>query len=123
MDSSNDLEALFELETFEKGGRELWGQMQDSRDPGDVVALVVEACRVKDLLDHLHRMVSRDDSVWGRILPSGDSESEFVLQVGNLLREQRQTEVVFKQLVAEVARRRSEYDDDDADEEGGLSDL
>mgnify|MGYP006917994466 CR=1 FL=1 len=123
MDSSNDLEALFELETFEKGGRELWGQMQDSRDPGDVVALVVEACRVKDRLDHLHRMVSRDDSVWGRILPSGDSESEFVLQVGNLLREQRQTEVVFKQLVAEVARRRSEYDDDDADEEGGLSDL
>jgi len=123
VDSSNDLEALFELETFEKGGRELWGQMQDSRDPGDVVALVVEACRVKDRLDHLHRMVSRDDSVWGRILPSGDSESEFVLQVGNLLREQRQTEVVFKQLVAEVARRRSEYDDDDADEEGGLSDL
>ncbi|MHA6403831.1 hypothetical protein ACX3VU_08710, partial [Escherichia coli] len=78
---------------------------------------------VKDRLDRLHRMVSRDDSEWGRILPSGDSESEFVLQVGNLLREQRQTEVVFKQLVAEVARRRAEYDDDDADEEGGLSDL
>lgn len=30
---------------------------------------------------------------------------------------------MFKQLVAEVARRRAEYDDDDADEEGGLSDL
>lgn len=123
MDSSHDLEALFELETFEKGGRDLWAQMQDDRDPGDVVALVVESCRVKDRLDRLHRMVSRDDSVWGRVLPSGDSESEFVLQVGNLLREQRQTEVVFKQLVAEVARRRAEYDDDDADEEGGLSDL
>lgn len=123
MSDPEDLEALFELETFEAGGRELWEGMSDDRDPADVVALVVETCRVKDRLDRLHRMASRDDREWGRILPQGDSETEFVLEVSNVLREQRQTEIVFKQLVAEVNRRRSEYDDDDADEAGGLSDL
>lgn len=46
-----------------------------------------------------------------------------MLQVGGVLRELRQTEVVFKQLIAEVDRRRSAYDDDDGDEAGGLSDL
>lgn len=123
MSDPEDLEALFELETFEAGGRELWEGMSDDRDPADVVALVVETCRVKDRLDRLHRMASRDDREWGRILPQGDSETEFVLEVSNVLREQRQTEIVFKQMIAEVSRRRSEYDDDDPDEEGGLSDL
>lgn len=123
MDGRDPLDALFELETFEHGGRELWAGMNDPRDPADVVALVVETCRVKDRLDRLHRMASRDDHEWGRILPQGDSQSEFVLEVSNVLREQRQTEVVFKQLVAEVNRRRLDYDDDDPDEAGGLSDL
>lgn len=118
-----DLEALFQLETFEAGGRELWEGMADSRDPADVRALVVETCRVKDRLDRLHRMATRDDHEWGRILPQGDSESEFVLEISNVLREQRQTEIVFKQLVSEVSRRRDAYGDDDPDEEGGLSDL
>ena len=116
------LESLYEMETFERGGRDLWGHMNDPRDPADVTALVVEACRVKDRLDRLHRMATRDDREWGRLLPT-DMEGEFVLQIGGVLREQRQTETVFKQLIAEIARRRSEYDDDGEDEEGGLSDL
>ena len=123
MDDTNDLEAILQLETFEAGGRDLWDAMVDVRDPGDVKALVVEACRVKDRLDRLHRMASRDDHEWGRILPKKDSNSEFVMEVSNVLREQRQTEIVFKQLLAEVSRRRAAYDDDDADEAGGLSDL
>lgn len=122
MSQSDDLEAMFELETFEAGGRSLWVGMHDVRDPADVESLVVEACRVKDRLDRLHRMVSRDDSEWARvILPEG--KDEYVLQMSDLLREQRQTEVVFKQLLAEVARRRLDYGDDDLDEEGGLSGL
>lgn len=116
------LENLYEMETFERGGRDLWGHMNDPRDPADVTALVVEACRVKDRLDRLHRMSTRDDREWGRLLPT-EMEGEFVLKIGDVLREQRQTETVFKQLIAEIARRRSEYDDDGEDEEGGLSDL
>lgn len=123
MPNPDDLEALFELETFEAGGRELWEGMSDPRDPSDVIALVVESCRIKDRLDRLHRMASRDDHEWGRIIPHRDSDTEFVLEISNVLREQRQTEVVFKQLVAEVNRRREAYDNDDIDEEGGLSDL
>ena len=116
------LESLYEMETFERGGRDLWEHMNDPRDPADVTALVVEACRVKDRLDRLHRMSTRDDREWGRLLPT-EMEGEFVLKIGDVLREQRQTETVFKQLIAEIARRRSEYDDDGEDEEGGLSDL
>ncbi|QRV71428.1 terminase small subunit [Corynebacterium phage CL31] len=123
MTDPDGLKALFELETFESGGRELWDGMQDARDPTDVVALVVEVCRVKDRLDRLHRLASRDDNEWGRISPHRDSDTEFVLEIGNVLREQRQTEVVFKQLVAEVNRRREAYDYDDDDDSGGLSDL
>lgn len=125
MGDSNELdhlENLYEMETFERGGRDLWENMNDPRDPADVTALVVEACRVKDRLDRLHRMSTRDDREWGRLLPT-DMEGEFVLQVGGVLREQRQTETVFKQLIAEISRRRSEYDDDGEDEAGGLSDL
>jgi hypothetical protein len=119
----DDLESLFDLETFEQGGRELFAGLQDDRDPADVQSLVIELCRIKDRLDRLHRMSSRDDTEWGRVIPVMDSDTEFVLQVGGVLREQRQTEVVYKQLMAEISRRRSEYDDGDADEEGGLSDL
>ena len=64
MGDSNELdhlENLYEMETFERGGRDLWEHMNDPRDPADVTALVVEACRVKDRLDRLHRMASRDD--------------------------------------------------------------
>ncbi|MGO1711602.1 hypothetical protein [Corynebacterium variabile] len=118
----DDLESMFELETFEAGGRELFEGMQDDLDPTDVRSLVIELCRVKDRLDRLHRMSSRDDREWGRVLPS-DMEGEFTLQIGGVLRELRQTEVVYKQLMAEVARRRSEYDDDGSDESGGLDGL
>ena len=117
-----NLEEIFGLETFEAGGRELWGGMADGRDPSDVRALVVELCRIKDRLDRLHRMTSRDDSEWGRLIPQ-DREGEFVLEIGGALRELRQTAIVFKQLMAEISRRRSEYDDDDLDGAGGLADL
>lgn len=119
----DDLESFFELETFEVGGRKLYDGLENPQDPEDVHALVVEACRVKDRLDRLNRMATRDDNEWGRVLPVKDSETEFVLEIGNVLREQRQTEIVFKQLLAEISRRRAAYDDDDFDEAGGLSDL
>lgn len=110
------------LETFEAGGRTLWEGMHDSRDPEDVRALVVEMCRVKDRLDRLHRLSSRDSAEWARLVPA-DIDGEIVLHIDAVLREQRQTEIVFKQLTSEVSRRREAYDHDDFDEEGGLSDL
>lgn len=119
----DELESIFDLETFEQGGRDLFAGLHDDRDPADVQALVVELCRVKDRLDRLHRMASRDDREWGRLLPRDGREGEFVLEVGGVLREQRQTEVVFKQIMAEISRRRSEYDDGSLDDAGGLADL
>lgn len=122
MDSYPELEAAFAMESFEKGGRELWQGLRRSQDPQDVVALVVEACRVKDRLDRLHRLQERDSEEWGRLIPT-DIAGEFVLKVGGVLRELRQSEIVFKQLLSEIDRRRSAYVDDAGDEEGGLSDL
>ena len=122
MGETNDLEELFRLETFEAGGRTLWEGMNNPRDPEDVRALVVEMCRVKDRLDRLHRLASEDSAEWARLIPA-DTGGEYILQIDAVLREQRQTEIVFKQLTAEVSRRREAYDHDGADEEGGLSDL
>ncbi|WP_291478478.1 hypothetical protein [Corynebacterium sp.] len=119
---TDDLESLFDLETFEAGGRDLFEGLQDERDPVDVRSLVVELCRVKDRLDRLHRMASRDDREWGRVVPT-DMDGEYVMKIDGVLRELRQTEIVYKQLMAEITRRRSEYDDDDSDESGGLDDL
>lgn len=118
----NELDAMFELESFEAGGRKLHDGLADPSDPVDVDALVTEACRIKDRLDRLHRMADRDDTEWGKVLPT-DNEGEFTLIMGGVLRELRQTEVVFKQVLAEISRRRSERDDDDPGEEGGLADL
>lgn len=123
MSDSGHLEELFQLETFESGGRLLWEGMQDPRDPEDVRALVVEMCRLKDRLDRLHRLASEDGVEWARLVPVIESDGELVLRISDVLREQRQTEIVFKQLTAEVSRRREAYDHDDADEAGGLSDL
>lgn len=117
-----NLEALFELESFEAGGQKLWEGLNDEKDPDDVEALVLESCRVKDRLDRLHRLQGSDSTEWGRIITT-DIEGECVLKMGGVLRELRQTEIVFKQLLAEIYRRRALYDDDDLAEEGGLSDL
>lgn len=117
----DELDDLMELETFERGGCDLMDGLRDARDPADVEALVVEACRVKDRLDRLNKLVTFDSSTWASFELDGE---ELVIKLDNVLREQRQTEIVFKQLLAEIARRRSEYDsDDDSDEQGGLSDL
>lgn len=118
----DNLEDVFKLETFEAGGRGLYEALRSPRDPEDVHALVVELCRVKDRLDRLHKLVSMDDREWGRLVPR-DMEGEFVIELGGALRELRQTEIVFKQLTAEISRRRLLYVDDDDDDEGGLSDL
>ena len=117
----DNLEDIFELETFEAGGRDLYEAMRSPRDPEDVHALVVELCRIKDRLDRLHKLVSMDDREWGRLVPK-DMEGEFVIELGGAMRELRQAEIVFKQLTAEISRRRLLYVDDD-DDEGGLSDL
>ena len=118
----DNLEDIFELETFEAGGRGLYEALRSPRDPEDVHALVVELCRVKDRLDRLHKLVSIDDLEWGRLVPR-DMEGGFVIELGGALRELRQTEIVFKQLTAEISRRRLLYVDDENDDEGGLSDL
>lgn len=117
-----NFEALFELESFEAGGRKLWEGLHDEKDPDDVEALVFESCRVKDRLDRLHKLQRSDSIEWGRVIAT-DIEGEYVLKMGGVLRELRQTEIVFKQLLAEIHRRRALYDDDDLAEEGGLSDL
>ncbi|WP_414122890.1 hypothetical protein [Corynebacterium nuruki] len=119
----DDLEEMFSFETFEAGGRALFAGMQDDRDPADVAAMVVELCRLQDRMDRLHRLSSRDDAEWGRLLPVDGGEGEWVLKMGAVLAEQRNTETTFKQYAAEISRRRSLYDDDDSDEAGGLADL
>ena len=116
-----DLEVIFDLETFEKGGRRLFDGISDGRDPEDVRALVVEACRAKDSLDRLNDLVTLDGQTWATV-EFPDAGESYVLKIDGVLREQRQARIVFKQLLAEIDRRRAGYGVDD-DDEGGLSDL
>ncbi|CAB0574363.1 hypothetical protein ACQXY3_10975 [Corynebacterium diphtheriae] len=119
----DELEKIYGMETFEEGGRILFEGLRDVRDPVDVEQLVIEVCRVKDRLDTLNRLVTFDVDTWATLTVEQGSK-ELIVKIDGALREQRQTETVFRQLLAEISRRRGEYrDDDDDDDQGGLSGL
>lgn len=121
--SVDELEKIYGMETFEEGGRILFEGLRDVRDPVDVEQLVIEVCRVKDRLDTLNRLVTFDVDTWATLTVEQGSK-ELIVKIDGALREQRQTETVFRQLLAEISRRRGEYrDDDDDDDQGGLSGL
>lgn len=91
---------------FGPGGTELYRALFDPLDPYDLTAMVIEACRIKDQLDQYHRMLTGDSDLWFRVVSSrGDSQVLEVKATG-VAQEARQLTNVWRQLLAEIRRRK-----------------
>lgn len=81
------------------GGSRLWDDLTDAHDldPAQLVQLE-EACRLKDRLDQLDRILRGDGDVWVAI--TEDRQGDLSLKVDGVLVEARQQATVFKQMLA-----------------------
>lgn len=107
-----------EGDDFDSGGAALHAALSLSDDDGPTRALIVEACRAKDRLDRLHRIVRGDVDTWTRVFTG---EGELVLKMDTAVSEVRQLSTVFRQLLTEIQRRQG--DGRGGDEEDGLAGL
>lgn len=99
-----------------EGGRQLFDELSLATDPYELTALIVEAARIKDRLDHLNRVLTGEEELWLRLIPSrGDSEV-LEIRVDSAAQEARQLATVFRQMLADIERRR--ISDDDSDGKG-----
>ncbi len=89
--------------------------------PYELTALIVEAARIKDRLDRLHLVLTGDEELWMRLVPSRGDAEVLEVRVDGAAQESRQLATVFRQMLAEVQRRRS--DGGNADEYDPLDDL
>lgn len=103
---------------FDSGGTALHASLSLPGDDGPTRALIVEACRAKDRLDRLHRIVRGDVDTWTRVFTG---EGELVLKMDTAVSEVRQLSTVFRQLLTEIQRRQG--DGRGGEEEDGLAGL
>lgn len=103
---------------YDDGGKRLFDSLSAPTDDGSTRALIVEACRAKDRLDRLHRIVRGDEDTWTRVFTG---EGELVLKLDTAVSEVRQLSTVFRQLLTEIQRRQG--NGGGADEEDGLAGL
>lgn len=84
---------------FAGGGSRLWDNVTEAHDL-DAVQLVQleEACRLKDRLDQLDRVLRGDGDVWVKI--TEDRDGDISIKVDSALVEARQQATVFKQMLA-----------------------
>lgn len=101
----------------ETAGEALIRSLASADDPVAVTALIVEAGRMKDRLDQLDELLSKSSSFWVEVMEehSGD---RLIVVVDRALAESRQLATVFRQTLAEIARRQGDdgsgrRDDDD----------
>ncbi|NKW36568.1 hypothetical protein GS935_05985 [Rhodococcus hoagii] len=104
-----------------RGGQKLYEELALESDPYELTALIVEAARIKDRLDRLHLVLTGDEELWMRLVPSRGDAEVLEVRVDGAAQESRQLATVFRQMLAEVQRRRS--DGGNADEYDPLDDL
>jgi hypothetical protein len=102
---------------FDDGGAELFESLSLPTDSAEIRALITEAARSKDRLDQLDLALSGDDHLWMRLVTTrGGDDTDLEIKIDGALTEARQLATVFRQLLAEIARRRGpdpNSDDDD----------
>jgi len=103
------------------GGQRLYEELALESDSYELTALIVEACRIKDRLDFLHRILTGDEDLWLRLVPTRGNTEVLEIRVDSAAQESRQLATVFRQMLAEVKRRRA--DDGDSGEYDPLDDL
>ena len=88
-------------ESLAAGGRNLWDSITDAHDGLDVTQLVQleEACRAKDRLDRLDRLLTGDLDAWLSIQEFDDGRPS-VLVINSALTQANATANLMKQLLA-----------------------
>lgn len=104
-------------ESLAAAGQKLFDELAQDDDPFELTALILEAARMKDRLDALHRILTGEDDLWVRLVPSRGSTEVLEIRVDGAAQESRQLATVFRQTLADIERRRS--GDGDSGGKGG----
>ncbi|MFE3060684.1 hypothetical protein [Nocardia sp. NPDC059239] len=91
------------------GGAALYESLSDPGDSAELSALILEAARIKDRLDRLDRLISGEEELWAYLVTArGGDDTVLEVSINNAMTEARQTATVFRQMLAEIARRRGQ---------------
>lgn len=111
---------LDEADDLGTAGRRLFDSLHDDTDPYSLTVMVVEACRIKDRLDQLDRILSGEEELWLRLVASRGEAEVLEIRCDSALQESRQLATVLRQLLAEIRRLK---DASDSGEYDPLDDL
>lgn len=89
----------------ETAGQRLAEALAEDDDSAELLAMIEEAGRIKDRLDRLDALASGDRDVWLHLTELRES-GEYKISIDQPLQEARQLATVFRQMLAEIARRR-----------------
>ncbi|MCT1710719.1 hypothetical protein M3B38_01785 [Dietzia cinnamea] len=87
-------------------GERLAEALTEDGDSAELLAMIEEAGRIKDRLDRLHALDSGDRELWMTLTELRDGGGEYKVTIDQPLQEARQLATVFRQMLAEIARRR-----------------
>ncbi|MGV9666945.1 hypothetical protein [Nocardia niigatensis] len=91
------------------GAAALYESLSDPTDTPELSALVLEAARIKHRLDRLDRLISGDEELWAYLVTAkGGDEAVLEVRIDNAMTEARQQATVFRQMLAEIVRRRGQ---------------
>ncbi|EKT83052.1 terminase small subunit [Rhodococcus phage Mbo4] len=110
-----------EADELGSAGRRLFDSLHDATDPYSLTVQVVEACRIKDRLDQLDRILSGEEELWLRLVTSRGDAEVLEIRCDSALQESRQLATVLRQLLAEIRRLKDANTAPDPDD--GLADL
>lgn len=86
-------------------GQLLAESLTEDDDPAELLAMIEEAGRIKDRLDRLDALISGERDLWLHLTELRDA-GEYKVTIDQPLQESRQLATVFRQMLAEIARRR-----------------
>lgn len=87
-------------------GRELFNSLHDELDPYSLTVMILEAARIKDRLDLLHRLNSGDEDLWFRLAPTRGDGDVLEVKIDSGLQEARQLAAVLRQMLVEIGRQK-----------------
>lgn len=97
-----------EADSLGPRGRQLFDEMSLEEDPYELTTLILETCRVKDRLDFCHRVMSGDNALWMRLIPSRGDSTVLEVRIDSAAQEARQLLTLYRQMLAEIKRRRAD---------------
>jgi hypothetical protein len=112
---------IHETDTLSRAGRQLFDSLYDALDPYSLTVLILEASRIKDRLDLLHRLNSGDEDLWFHLAPTRGDGDVLEIKIDSGLQEARQLAAVLRQMLVEIGRQKSPKTG--ADDYDGLADL